>query len=84
MNVLDNLKAIRQELADGKIGSKEAFDKAHKLLHLEKVGPPLVFTATTDLRRLLILPLGPQFDRLAKTLIDSFNKSLSKSHGIKL
>lgn len=84
MTVLDQLRKIHTEYSEGKIDLKTASDGMKKVLKFEVIRPPFLFEAANDLRRLVMVKPGPQFERQATNLIESFSQALKKSHGIDL
>lgn len=84
MAVLDDLRKLHTDHAEGKIDSKQCVASMRKILKFDAIGPPLLFTATSDLRRLMLARTGPHFERQANELINSISQALNKSHGIKL
>lgn len=84
MTVLDQLRKIHTDYSEGKINLQTASDGMRQVLKFETIRPPFLFEATNDLRRLLRVKPGPQFERQATNLVNDFSIVLKKSHGIDL
>lgn len=84
MTVLDQLRKIHTEHSEGKIDLRTASNSMREVLKFDVIKPPFLFEASNDLSRLIKAKPGPQFERQATNLIESFSKALKKSHGIDL
>lgn len=84
MSVLDQLRKIHSDHSEGRIDLETASNSMRRVLKFDVIRPPFLFEASNDLRRLLTVKPGPQFERQATNVIESFSQALKKSHGIDL